>query len=117
MSKGKLLLIYTMVCFFPYISYCNAVWGNAYAVHLDPIIKIQKKTNRTITSSSYLSPSEPIFLSLNILNFIKLVCQESISLCLKHENVMFPNLYMLCLELLIDSITIRQRGVSLFMFQ
>ena len=61
---------------FPYLIYCNEVWGNASAVHLEPIIKIQKTAIRTITFSSYLSPSEPIFQSLNILNFRKLVIQR-----------------------------------------
>ena len=52
------------------------VWGNASAVHLEPIIKIQKRAIRTITFCSYLSPSEPIFQSLNVLNFRKLVIQR-----------------------------------------
>ena len=47
--------------------------GNASAVHLEPSIKVQKRAIRTFTFSSYLSPSEPIFQSLNILNFGKLV--------------------------------------------
>ena len=46
------------------------------AVLLEPIIKIQKRAIRTITLSSYLSASEPIFQSLNILNFRKLVIQR-----------------------------------------
>ena len=36
-------------------------------------VKIQKKCVRTITFSEYLAPSEPIFQSLNVLNFEKLV--------------------------------------------
>ena len=61
---------------FPYLIYYNEVWGNASAVHLGLIIKILKRTIKTITFSSYLSPSEPIFQSLNILNFRKLVVQR-----------------------------------------
>ena len=37
---------------FPYLIYGIEVWGNTNAVHLDPIIKIQKKT---ITFSHYLA--------------------------------------------------------------
>ena len=70
--KASLInLYYSLV--FPYLIYCNEVWGNASAVHLEPIIKIQKRAIRTITFSSYLSPSKPIFQSLDILNFRKLV--------------------------------------------
>ena len=72
--KALINLYYGLV--FPYPIYCNEVWGNASAAHLDPIIKIQKRAIRTITYSSYLSPSEPIFQSLNILNFRKLVIQR-----------------------------------------
>ena len=72
--KAFINLYYSLV--FPYLIYCNEVWGNASAVHLEPIIKIQKRAIRTITFSSYLSPSEPIFQSLNILNFRKLVIQR-----------------------------------------
>ena len=72
--KALINLYYSLV--FPYLIYCNEVWGNASAVHLEPIIKIQKRAIRTITFSSYLSPSEPIFQSLNILNLKKLVIQR-----------------------------------------
>ena len=48
----------------------------ASSVHLDPIIKIQKRCVRIITYSDYLSSSEPIFQTLNILNFRKLVVQR-----------------------------------------
>ena len=59
-----------------HLIYCNEVWYNASAVHLELIIKIQKRAIRTIIFSSYLSLSEPIFQSLNILNFRKLVIQR-----------------------------------------
>ena len=58
---------------FPYLIYGVEVWGNTNAVHLDPIIKIQKKVVRTITFSHYLAHTEPIFDTLNILNFSNLV--------------------------------------------
>ena len=73
-KKALINLYYSL--FFSYLNYCNEVWGNASAVHLDPIIKIQKRVIRIITFSSYLSPSKPIFQSLNILNFRKLVLQR-----------------------------------------
>ena len=71
---GRINLYYSLV--FPYLIYFNEVWGNASTVHLDPIIKIQNRAIRTITFSSYLSPSVPIFQSLNILIFRKLVIQR-----------------------------------------
>ena len=57
--KTLINLYYSLV--FPYLIYCNEVCGNISALHLDPIIKIQKRAIRTITFSSYLPLSEPIF--------------------------------------------------------
>ena len=51
-KKALINFYYSLV--FPYLIYCNEVWGNASTVHLDPIIKIQKRAIRTITFSSYL---------------------------------------------------------------
>ena len=34
-------LYYSLV--FPYLIYCNEIWGNASSVHLDSMIKILKK--------------------------------------------------------------------------
>ena len=52
--------------------------NNLYSLHnnMYSIVKIQKRAIRTITFSSHLSPFEPIFYSLNILNFRKLVIQR-----------------------------------------
>ena len=111
--KARINLYY--IPFFPYLIYCNEVWGNASTVHasIDPIIKIQKKSIRTITFSSYLSP-------FNILNFRKLhgIIQKVSLLMFKISTCDVPKpLYMLYLELITYIITIRQGGVSLLMFQ
>ena len=66
-------LYYSLV--FPYLIYCNEIWGNASSVHLDPIIKI-KRCVRIITYADYLSSSEPICQTLNILNVRELVVQR-----------------------------------------
>ena len=58
-KKALINLYYSLV--FPYLIYCNEVWGNVSTVHLEPIFKIQKRTIRTITFSSYLSLLSPLF--------------------------------------------------------
>ena len=115
--KALINLYYSLV--FPYLIYCNEVWGNASAVHLEPIIKIQKRAIRTITFSSYLSPSEPIFQSLNILNFRKLVIQRVCLLMFKISKCDVPKpLHSLFrTNNSYHKLTIRQGGVSLFTFQ
>ena len=44
---------------YPYLTYCVEIWGNACNIHLDPIVKLQKKCIRTITYSSYLNTHNP----------------------------------------------------------
>ena len=41
---------------FPYFIYCIEIWGNASAIHLEPLIKIQKKSIRAITFSEFSAP-------------------------------------------------------------
>ncbi len=57
----------------PYLIYCVEAWGNALDTYLDPIIKLQKKIIRIISSASYLATTDPLFKNLNILPLKKLV--------------------------------------------
>ena len=50
--KALVNLYYSLI--FPYLIYCNEIWGNASSVHLDPNIKNQKRCVRIITYSDYL---------------------------------------------------------------
>ena len=70
---------------FPYLIYCVEIWGNASAIHLDPLIKFQNKSIRAITFSEFSAPSEPLFLRTNILNFDKLVFQRICLMMIKHH--------------------------------
>ena len=56
--------------------YCIEIWGNASAVHLNVLIKIQKKCVRSISFSEFLAPTHPLFERLNILKFDNLVIQR-----------------------------------------
>ena len=47
LDKSTLLNMYYSLVF-PYLIYCIEIWGNASAVQLDALIKIQKKCVRTI---------------------------------------------------------------------
>ena len=75
---------------YPYLIYCNEVWGNACSTHIDPIIKLQKRAVRTITFAHYLDHTEPIFMELNILNFKRLVIQRIAILMFKNSLNMVP---------------------------
>ena len=75
---------------FLYLIYCVEIWGNASAIHLDPLKKIQKKSIRAITFSEFSAPSEPLFQRSNILNFDKLVFQRICLMMFKHHIGVVP---------------------------
>ena len=53
-NKKTLLNLYRAFIF-PYLIYCDEIWGNAANIYLDPLIKHQKKIIRVITFSQYLA--------------------------------------------------------------
>jgi len=52
---------------YPYLIYCNLVWGGAAPVHVNRLLLLQKKAVRTITGSEFLDHSEPLFIKTGIL--------------------------------------------------
>ena len=89
MDRKTLTHLYNSLVF-PYLVDGIEIWGNTNAVHLDQIIKIQKKIVRTITFSHYLGHTEPIFDTLNILNFSKLVVHRTVLMMFKYSNDLVP---------------------------
>ena len=57
--KALTNLYYSLV--FPYLIYCNEVWGNASAVHLEPIIKIQREPSEQLHSLAIYHLLNPFF--------------------------------------------------------
>ena len=64
--------------------------GNTNDIHLDPLIKIQKKGIRAVTFSHHLDSTAPLFHNLNILNFKKLVTQRIALLMFKYHIGSLP---------------------------
>ena len=64
------LIYYALV--YPYLTYSNLTWGNAYKSHIQKLVNIQKKIIRLMTFKSYFDNAEPIFNHLKILNLYKL---------------------------------------------
>ena len=65
-SQNSLVILYNALIL-PYITYCNIVWGNCGSTKINPILNLQKRAVRLITSSQYLSPSNPLFCRLKTL--------------------------------------------------
>ena len=65
---------------YPYLTYCNLVWGGASETNLRKILLLQKRCVRIITASHFLDPSAPLFSSTSILTIHNLYSY----LCLLH---------------------------------
>ena len=80
---GKIMetLYYTMV--YPYLLYCNLLWGNANDKTLWPIFKLQKKAIRLIVNVSRREKSTPYFKKLNIIKLPD-VYKNNVSIFMYH---------------------------------
>ena len=61
----RLNLYYSL--FYPYLLYCNIIWGGAADTHLNKIFLLQKKVIRLICSEPYLSHTNNLFFKSKIL--------------------------------------------------
>ena len=64
-QKALLMLYNTMI--YPYLTYCNIVWGTASASTLQRLVVLQNRAVRLITRSKFRSSCNPLFVYLNIL--------------------------------------------------
>ena len=57
-------------CFvYPYLQYCNEVWGNAYPTHLKRLTLLQKRVIRIIAKVDKFYPTDELFVRFKILKF------------------------------------------------
>ena len=64
-ESNMIKLYYSFI--YPYLLYGILIWGNSNDTHLKPLVLLQKKIIRILTSSSYLSHTEPLFSRTKIL--------------------------------------------------
>ena len=67
LQKGSLISLYYSFIY-PYMLYCNQIWGSACKTQIEPLFILQKKALRIITGVHPRLPSEPLFRQLNFLN-------------------------------------------------
>ena len=63
----RISLYYSL--FYPYLIYCNLIWGGAAKTNLNPIILLQKKILRIICGADFLSHTNDLFFQTKILKF------------------------------------------------
>jgi len=71
LSKDTLLgLYYTFI--YPYLSYCNIIWGRAANIYLNRLFILQKRIMRIICKTHYLAHTESLFQECKVLNVYKI---------------------------------------------
>lgn len=69
-QKCLLTLYYSLI--YPYLTYCNIIWGATYPTHLHKLYLLQKRFCRISTFSDWIAHSDPLFKQLNILTIFNL---------------------------------------------
>ena len=70
--------------FYPYLLYCNLIWGGASPTIVQPIFLLQKRAVRLICGEGYLAHTNPLFFRTKILKFSDI---HTFLLCLYfHQN-------------------------------
>ena len=65
--KALLTLYYSFI--FPYMTYCNHVWGTACPTNLKRVVLLQKKVIRIMLQTKRNAPTDPLFAQLRIMPF------------------------------------------------
>ena len=84
--------LYQLYCSFilPFLSYGILLWGNASTQYMTKVFKLQKRTLRIISNSSYLSHTKPLFEKYNTLNIFQIYSKEEGIFMYKHRNGLLP---------------------------
>ena len=67
LSKSSLINLYYSFAY-PYLIYCNHVWGHNYTTSLEKLHLVQKKLVRIVTCSPFHAHTEPLIVANRMLN-------------------------------------------------
>ena len=75
---------------YPHYTYCNLVWGSAVSTYIDILIKLQKKSVRSISKVGYLDHTGPLFTNLKLLQVHEIYnynCAKFIYQCYNNKSL------------------------------
>lgn len=61
-------LYYTFL--YPYLSYCNIIWGRAAKIYINQLLLLQKRAVRIICNAAYLAHTDQLFAECKILTIV-----------------------------------------------
>ena len=83
------ILYYSLI--YPYLQYCNVVWGMATKSVLNPLMLLQKRIVRIISNVNYYDHTDPLYKSLGVLKINDIFVLESLKFvhCQLHTQQIF----------------------------
>lgn len=82
-------LYYTFL--YPYLSYCNIIWGRAAKKHLQKLFLLQKRAVRIICNASFLAHTEQLFKDCKLLTIFQINVYLVGIFMYQHQNNLVPN--------------------------
>ena len=93
LTKCCLRLIYFSLVY-PYLIYCNVIWGNTFYSSLKSMIIVHKKIIRTMSFAKRFDHTDPLYTQYNILSYDKLhIYCKAIFVYKNLNNLITYNLY------------------------
>ena len=86
--KSMLTLYYSLV--YPYLSYCNLVWGRTFDKLLKPLFILQKRAVRLCSCAPFRAHTSPLFNSMKLLKLPDILFQNTLLFMFKFRNNMLP---------------------------
>ena len=87
-KKTLTTLYYSFI--YPYLHYGIIAWGNTYKSYLDPLVKLQKRAIRIISSSRRDAHTEPIFKELKLMNLSNVYVMNVLMFMYKYKHGFLP---------------------------
>ena len=87
-QKTLISLYYSLI--YPYLTYCQLIWGKASCTHLKRITVLQKRAIRVICGVNFLAHTEPLFNKTKIIRFQELYNYLTIIFIYKLKNNLLP---------------------------
>jgi hypothetical protein len=86
--NALLMLYHTMI--YPYLTYCNLVWGSASASLLTKLVSLQNRAVRLITRSSFRSSCNPLYARLHLLKLCDITKFQTAQFMYKMKSHLLP---------------------------
>jgi len=99
---------------YPYLIYCIENWGYAAKIHMDSLVKVQKRIIRVISSSNFRDHTAPLFTKLKILPIAKLFLYQILVFMYKVYCKLLPFSLLNMFTLNINVHSYNTRSESLF---